>query len=162
MLVASFFSPTPHREGVLITATNTFCLSFADYNLQWSGADVKPHPVIRLYDWDVWCDGSEMTEKIMATWTLSLASGEIQTHNLNIAVWNSWHGYSATSLYILTASDSASVKLEVKCGFKDELQMNQQAIIKSRVTARGMIINRCGVSMEHKRLSCFLVLLIKA
>ena len=45
--------------------------------------------------------------------------------------------------------------------FRDELQMNQQAKIKGRVTAGGMIINRCGVSREHKPLSCSLVLLIK-
>lgn len=45
--------------------------------------------------------------------------------------------------------------------FRDEQQMNQQAKIKGRVTAGGMIINRCGVSREHKPLSCSLVLLIK-
>lgn len=45
--------------------------------------------------------------------------------------------------------------------FRDELQMSQQAKIKGRVTAGGMIINRCGVSREHKPLSCSLVLLIK-
>ena len=39
--------------------------------------------------------------------------------------------------------------------------MSQQAKIKGKVTAGGMIINRCGVSREHKPLSCSLVLLIK-
>lgn len=45
--------------------------------------------------------------------------------------------------------------------FRDEQQMNQYAKIKGRVTTGGMIINRCGVSREHKPLCCSLVLLIK-